>query len=65
MSLTFIAKDPNTKGTQCPTVWVDQPRRQGLGKVRLRPIRSDLRRMCRSAMQNRHGFQDHGGLYAP
>ncbi|GAA2153041.1 hypothetical protein GCM10009760_50400 [Kitasatospora kazusensis] len=38
---------------------------QGLGKVMLRPVRSDLRRMCWSAMQNRHGFQDHGGLYAP
>jgi hypothetical protein len=28
MSLTFIAKDPNTNGTQCPTVWVDQPRQE-------------------------------------
>ncbi|MEV4501562.1 hypothetical protein [Streptomyces klenkii] len=23
MALLFIAKDPNTNGTQCPTVWVD------------------------------------------
>ncbi|MEU9337865.1 hypothetical protein AB0D49_32655 [Streptomyces sp. NPDC048290] len=23
MALRFIAKDPNTNGTQCPTVWVD------------------------------------------
>lgn len=23
MELTFIAKDPNTNGAQCPTVWVD------------------------------------------
>ena len=38
---------------------------QGLGKVKLRPIRSDLRRKCWPWMQDRHGFQDHGGLYAP
>jgi hypothetical protein len=23
MTLRFIAKDPNTNGTQCPTAWVD------------------------------------------
>jgi len=23
MALRFIAKDPNTNGTQCPTAWVD------------------------------------------
>ncbi|MCC3776988.1 hypothetical protein [Streptomyces sp. UNOB3_S3] len=23
MALLFIAKDPNTNGTQCPTAWVD------------------------------------------
>ncbi|MCU4747155.1 hypothetical protein H7827_10800 [Streptomyces sp. JH002] len=23
MALRFISKDPNTNGTQCPTVWVD------------------------------------------
>ncbi|GAA0626879.1 hypothetical protein [Streptomyces crystallinus] len=23
MALRFIAKDPNTNGTQCPTTWVD------------------------------------------
>ena len=23
MPLRFIAKDPNTNGNQCPTVWVD------------------------------------------
>lgn len=23
MTLHFIAKDPNTSGTQCPTAWVD------------------------------------------
>jgi len=23
MALRFIAKDPNTNGDQCPTVWVD------------------------------------------
>lgn len=23
MALRFIAKDPHTNGTQCPTVWVD------------------------------------------
>ncbi|MFJ4593171.1 hypothetical protein [Kitasatospora sp. NPDC088861] len=24
MALTFIAKDPNTDGANCPTVWVDK-----------------------------------------
>ena len=24
MALRFIAKDPNTNGDQCPTVWVDE-----------------------------------------
>ncbi|MGW4226573.1 hypothetical protein ACWEG1_24320 [Streptomyces bauhiniae] len=24
MSLRFIAKDPNTNGDNCPTVWVDE-----------------------------------------
>lgn len=24
MTLRFIAKDPNTNGNQCPTVWVDE-----------------------------------------
>ena len=24
MSLTFIAKDPNTDGANCPTVWVEK-----------------------------------------
>ncbi|MEV7119895.1 hypothetical protein [Kitasatospora griseola] len=24
MALTFISKDPNTDGANCPTVWVDQ-----------------------------------------
>lgn len=24
MALTFIAKDPNTNGDNCPTVWVDR-----------------------------------------
>ncbi|MYV98921.1 hypothetical protein [Streptomyces sp. SID3343] len=28
MALTFIAKDPNTNGTQCPTVWVDHDRQE-------------------------------------
>jgi len=25
MTLTFIAKDPNTNGDNCPTAWVDTP----------------------------------------
>ncbi|WP_437098848.1 hypothetical protein [Streptomyces flavidovirens] len=24
MALRFIAKDPNTNGENCPTVWVDE-----------------------------------------
>lgn len=24
MSLRFIAKDPNTNGDNCPTIWVDE-----------------------------------------
>jgi len=28
MPLTFIAKDPNTNGENCPTVWVDRPRQE-------------------------------------
>jgi hypothetical protein len=24
MTLRFIAKDPNTNGDNCPTVWVDE-----------------------------------------
>ncbi|MET9508333.1 hypothetical protein ABZX62_07610 [Streptomyces flavidovirens] len=26
MALRFIAKDPNTNGENCPTVWVDEER---------------------------------------
>lgn len=28
MSLRFIAKDPNTDGANCPTVWVDEERQE-------------------------------------
>ncbi|KWT60578.1 hypothetical protein ADL21_18140 [Streptomyces albus subsp. albus] len=28
MALRFIAKDPDTDGANCPTVWVDQDRRE-------------------------------------
>ncbi|WP_224279384.1 hypothetical protein [Streptomyces sp. LS1784] len=28
MALTFIAKDPNTDGANCPTVWVDQEKQE-------------------------------------
>ncbi|MFI9271743.1 hypothetical protein ACIGXM_13640 [Kitasatospora sp. NPDC052896] len=28
MALTFIAKDPDTNGDNCPTVWVDQEKQE-------------------------------------
>ncbi|KOV94795.1 hypothetical protein ABTX60_35095 [Streptomyces sp. NPDC126510] len=28
MTLRFIAKDPNTDGANCPTVWVDEERQE-------------------------------------
>ncbi|MFE9865204.1 hypothetical protein ACFYPZ_21130 [Streptomyces sp. NPDC005506] len=28
MTLRFIAKDPNTDGANCPTVWVDMERQE-------------------------------------
>ncbi|MCB5179515.1 hypothetical protein [Streptomyces antimicrobicus] len=28
MSLRFIAKDPNTDGANCPTVWVDEEKQE-------------------------------------
>lgn len=28
MALRFIAKDPNTNGENCPTVWVDEDTRE-------------------------------------
>ncbi|MDT0265790.1 hypothetical protein RM844_05745 [Streptomyces sp. DSM 44915] len=28
MALRFIAKDPNTDGANCPTVWVDETRQE-------------------------------------
>jgi hypothetical protein len=28
MALRFIAKDPNTDGANCPTVWVDEERQE-------------------------------------
>ncbi|GGN38124.1 hypothetical protein [Streptomyces fuscichromogenes] len=28
MELRFIAKDPNTDGANCPTVWVDEERQE-------------------------------------
>ncbi|MCX5498998.1 hypothetical protein OG887_06270 [Streptomyces sp. NBC_00053] len=28
MSLRFIAKDPNTDGANCPTVWADEERQE-------------------------------------
>lgn len=28
MTLRFIAKDPNTDGANCPTVWVDDTKRE-------------------------------------
>ncbi|WP_424216323.1 hypothetical protein ACN20G_29740 (plasmid) [Streptomyces sp. BI20] len=30
MALRFIAKDPNTDGANCPTVWVDEDRQEFL-----------------------------------
>lgn len=30
MALRFIAKDPNTDGANCPTVWVDKERQEVL-----------------------------------
>ncbi|MCX4825124.1 hypothetical protein OG883_35740 [Streptomyces sp. NBC_01142] len=28
MTLRFIAKDPNTNGDNCPTVWVDEEKQE-------------------------------------
>ncbi|SDM85724.1 hypothetical protein [Streptomyces wuyuanensis] len=28
MALRFIAKDPNTDGANCPTVWVDEEKQE-------------------------------------
>jgi hypothetical protein len=28
MTLRFIAKDPNTNGDNCPTVWVDEDKQE-------------------------------------
>ncbi|MET8815194.1 hypothetical protein ABZW47_24715 [Streptomyces sp. NPDC004549] len=28
MSLRFIAKDPNTDGANCPTVWIDEVKQE-------------------------------------
>lgn len=28
MPLRFVAKDPNTDGANCPTVWVDEERQE-------------------------------------
>lgn len=47
MPLTFIAKDPNTNGENCPTVWVD-PETEAVVRLPARMVAA-IREACNVA----------------